>query len=610
MKKWILRLNLFQRLLLYFAIIMILPLIIVASIIYMQSAKLLEQQAEDFLEQSVTNLSFQSDRFIKDYELATLPLVSNPNVKYFLDLKEDNVEEHVRYQYYQAIWTMMENIVLQNPEIDRMYIIGDNGRHISLRNEGITSQRLEKYKNLKSITPESGKIIIQPSNQSGDISITIARKIRGMESFVPNGILAIEISASQLGKMWKEANLGNGGFFMIADEMGKVIYHPDFKLIGHQLNETGRHQLSLHKQGSFFDQWNNESTFFHFSTSEYTNWKLIAAVPESQLFVPISGVRLTAFLSAIFVLLLAFSISINFIKQIVHPIRLVEKTMKSVEEGKWKKLPNLARNDEISSLLNSYNNMVDRLSTLVDQVYKAELDHKQIKIELQERELEKQKVEIQALQSQINPHFLYNTLETMGAYGMINGIDEISEMGDSLATMFRYSVRNLELVTIGDEIEHIKNYLVIHEHRNKKSIHLNLEIEPAFYDVPMVKLSLQPLVENAIEHGMKRSMKDMSIKIRTRISGSSLKVCVIDNGKGMTNERVDEIMEHLKQNRMKESELGSHLGIGIANVNRRIQLLFGDEFGVSISSQENKGTTVTITIPFQRKHIESTKLSS
>ncbi|WP_246941787.1 cache domain-containing sensor histidine kinase [Bacillus pinisoli] len=610
MKKWILRLNLFQRLLLYFAIIMILPLIIVASIIYMQSAKLLEQQAEDFLKQSVTNLAFQSDRFIKDYELATLPLVSNPNVKYFLDLNNGNVEEHIRYQYYQAIWTMMENIVVQNPEIDRMYIIGDNGRHISLRNEGITSQRLEKYKSLKSITPESGKIIIQPSNQSGDISITIARKIRGMESFVPNGILAIEISASQLGEMWKEANLGNEGFFMIADETGKVIYHPDFNLIGKQLNEAGRLELSQHKQGSFFDHWNNESTFFHFSTSEYTNWKLIAAVPESQLFVPISGVRLTAFLSAFFVLLLAFGISINFIKQIVLPIRLVEKTMKSVEEGKWKKLPNLARNDEISSLLISYNSMVDRLSTLVDQVYKAELDHKQVKIELQERELEKQKVEIQALQSQINPHFLYNTLETMGAYGMINGIDEISEMADSLATMFRYSVRNLELVTIGDEIEHIKNYLVIHEYRNKKSINLDLEIEPTFYEVPMVKLSLQPLVENAIEHGMKRSMKELSIKIRTRISGSSLKVCVIDNGKGMTNERVHEIMEHLKQNRMKESKLGSHLGIGIANVNRRIQLLFGDEYGVTISSQEDIGTTVTITIPFQKNHIESTKPSS
>ncbi|WP_456271198.1 cache domain-containing sensor histidine kinase [Bacillus sp. AK031] len=608
MRRWIHRLNLFQRLLLYFAIIMILPLIIVASIIYMQSAKLLEQQAEDFLELNVTNLSFQSDRFIKDFELATLPLVSNPNVKYFLDLKDEKVEEHIRYQYYQEIWTMMENIVVQKPEIDQIYIIGDNGKNISLRNEGITSQRLEKYKNLWSKIPESGKIIIQPSNQSGDIAITLARKIRGMESFVPNGILAIEISASHLGQMWKEANLGNEGFFMIADETGKVIYHPDFKFIGHQLDELGRSQLSQNKQGSFFDQWDNESTFFHFSTSEYTNWKLIAAVPESQLFIPITGVRLTVFLSAIFVLLLAFSISINFIKQIVQPIRLVEKTMKSVEDGKWMKLPDLARNDEISSLLTSYNNMVDRLSTLVDQVYKVEIDHKQIEIELRERELEKQKVEIQALQSQINPHFLYNTLETMGAYGMINGIDEISEMGDSLATMFRYSVRNLELVTIGDEIEHIKNYLVIHEHRNKKAIHLKLEIEPEFYDVPMVKLSLQPLVENAIEHGIKRLMKDMTIKIRTNISGSSLKVCVIDNGKGMTSARVDEIMEHLKQNRMKESKLGSHLGIGIANVNRRIQLLFGDEYGVTIRSQENMGTTVTITIPLQEKHIEPTSI--
>ncbi|APH03941.1 cache domain-containing sensor histidine kinase [Bacillus weihaiensis] len=601
MKKWLLQLNLFQRLLLYFAIIMILPLIIVSSIIYMQSSNLIEQQAEDFLKQIVTNVSFQSDRFIKKYELATLPLVSNTNVKYLLDLENGDIDEHIRYQYYQNIWTMMDNIALQSPEIDQIYIIGDNEKDITLRNVGITSERKEKYRSLKSVTSETGEITIVPTNRNGEMYITIARKIRGMKSFEPKGILAIEINASQLGEMWKEANLGEEGFFMIADENGHVIYHPDNTVIGEQLNEVGRSQLSQLQQGSFFDDWNDKSTFFHFSTSTYTNWKLIAAVPESQLYAPISGVRITAFLSAAFVLLVAFSISINFIKQIVHPIRKVEKTMKSVEEGKWKKLPTLARHDEISSLINSYNAMVDRLSTLVDQVYKAELNQKQMKIELQERELEKQKVEIQALQSQINPHFLYNTLETMGAYGMINGIEEISEMADSLATMFRYSVRNLELVTIKDEIDHIKNYLVIHEHRIKKPINLILDIDPALFQVSMVKLSLQPLVENAIEHGIKRSMKDLTITIRTKINGSCLKVCVIDNGKGMSPERLNEINEHLKQNRMKDSELGSHLGIGIANVNRRIQLLFGDQYGLEMTSQQDIGTNVTIHLPYQTK---------
>lgn len=599
MKKKLASMNLFQRLMLYFALVMILPLIIVASIIYMQSSNLLEKQTEDYLGQVVTNVNFQTDRFVKNYELVTLPIVSNPNVKHFLDLEENNVyvEEHIRYQYYENIWTMMDNIVIQKPEINRMYILGDNKRQIWLRDKGGSFSE-EKYNNLKEITPESGKIIIHPSNQNDRITLTIARKIRGMKSFSPNGILGIEINASELGELWKEANLGNQGFFMIADPNGKVIYHPEAKFIGKTLHQVGKEEISKHKQGTFFDQWNNESTFFHFLTSEYTGWKLIAAVPKSQLFAPISGVRLTAVISAVIVIIIAFVLSVNSIRQVVKPIQLLERTMKTVEQGEWKKVPDLPRNDEISSLLRSYNRMVDRLSTLVDQVFIAELNNQQVKIELQERELEKQKVEIQALQSQINPHFLYNTLETMNGYGIINGIEEISKMAEALAGMFRYSVRNLEMVTLADEIEHVKGYLIIHELRIRKPINLILDIEPTLYDAPMVKLSLQPLVENAIQHGYRKAVNEIIITIRTKIIGSCLHVCVIDNGRGIQNDRLNEIREFIKADRKNKPELRSDLGIGVTNVNRRIQLLFGNQYGLDLSSRVNEGTTVSIILPY------------
>ncbi|WHY02475.1 sensor histidine kinase [Neobacillus sp. DY30] len=608
MKKKLDSMNLFQRLLLYFALVMILPLIIVASIIYMQSSNLLEKQTEDYLGQVVTNVNFQTDRFVKNYELVTLPIVSNPNVKHFLDLEENNVyvKEHIRYQYYENIWTMMDNILIQKPEINRMYILGDNKRQIWLRDKGGSFSE-EEYYNLKKITPESGRIIIHPSNQNDRITLTIARKIRGMKSFSPNGILGIDINSSELGELWKEANLGNEGFFMIADPNGKVIYHPDSKFIGNTLNEVGKEQISKHKQGTFFDEWNNESTFFHFLTSEYTGWKLIAAVPKSQLFAPISGVRLTAVFSAVIVIIIAFVLSVNSIRQVVKPIQLLERTMKTVEQGEWKKVPNLSRNDEISSLLRSYNRMVDTLSTLVDQVFIAELNNQQVKIELQERELEKQKVEIQALQSQINPHFLYNTLETMNGYGIINGIEEISKMAEALAGMFRYSVRNLELVTLADEIEHVKGYLIIHELRIRKPINLILEIEPSLYAAPMVKLSLQPLVENAIQHGFRKTVNEITITIRTKIIGTCLHVCVIDNGRGIQNDRLNEIREFIKGDRKNKPELRSDLGIGITNVNRRIQLLFGNQYGLDLSSRVNEGTTVSIILPYQDGQSDTNK---
>lgn len=244
--------------------------------------------------------------------------------------------------------------------------------------------------------------------------------------------------------------------------------------------------------------------------------------------------------------------------------------------------------------------MIDELTFLVDRVYKAELDKQKVQLEMRDRELELQNNEFQALQSQINPHFLYNTLETMNAYALVKGADEISEMAEALAYMFRYSVQNMENVKLVDELDHIRNYLIIQEHRLQRKIFFDVQVDPKWLLEDVVKLSLQPLVENAIEHGFPNKEQDEKIILKAYKDGDRFFIIIEDNGRGMSEERLREVKSHLN-NKNDKAFYSRSMGIGIKNVHRRVQLIFGEEYGLDILSQPGKGTKVRIAIPAKWK---------
>jgi two-component system sensor histidine kinase YesM len=232
--------------------------------------------------------------------------------------------------------------------------------------------------------------------------------------------------------------------------------------------------------------------------------------------------------------------------------------------------------------------MIERLSELVDDLYKSELKNQKVLIE-------KQKSELQALQSQINPHFLHNTLETMNAYAILNEADEISEMASALSSMFRYSVRNFEVVTLKEEIEHVKNFLIVQEHRFQKKIRVNFHIPQDLLTEEVVKLSLQPIIENSIHHGLRRNGYSGEIHISAAIQQEKLIISVRDDGIGITKERLAEIKGKLEEDNF--NDIHKNMGIGVSNVHRRIQLIYGVSYGLNIMGEVSKGTTVTLTFP-------------
>ncbi len=168
-------------------------------------------------------------------------------------------------------------------------------------------------------------------------------------------------------------------------------------------------------------------------------------------------------------------------------------------------------------------------------------------------------------------------------------------MATALSQMFRYSVRNLEVVTLKEEIEHVQNFLIVEEHRFQKTFHVILDIDPVLYEEEMVKLSLQPIVENAIHHGLRKKRYEGEILIRATAIGERLQVEIIDDGAGISPDRLTYILAAL--NGEEYQEVSNKMGIGVNNVNRRIQLIFGESYGLTLSSELGKGTTVQMIVP-------------
>lgn len=591
MWNWIFKLNILQRLLLYFIIVIIISVSIVSSLIYLQASREIKKQQSDYLEYIIENASYQTNLFIEELEYTTIPLISNDRVKSFLEIDRDDRLEY--YYHHSDIQKMMDDLLIQNEAINLVFLIGENER--AILSEGRLTEYDENtsfenmYDNLLKTTPETGaaNITLKKSLQNEEYVLTMTRNVRGRTHFIPKGVFGIEIQATSLEKLWDISNLKNGTSLWIFDENNQIVYHPDEHWVGEKIDESLNQNFKDNKD-TFIDKWRNEEMIFSYIHSPETTWTLVAMTPQQNVYEPLAGLNKKVVIAIGISLFIALLLSIAFANTIIKPLRKVQKGMKQTETGDWVKLKPLKGKDEISSVVSSYNLMIDRLSILIKNLTKAELKNHRVLFE-------KQSIEFQALQSQINPHFLYNTLETMNAYAIIKDEVEISEMTVALAQMFRYAVRNLEVVTLMEEKEHVENFLTIAKHRIQREIDVQFLVDQNLYNEEVVKLTIQPIVENAILHGFKKNSDIDSIAIQVTKSKGLLLIEIKDNGVGIPPEKLEELKRVLKQT--NNNQINTKMGIGLSNVNRRIQLIYGNDYGLDVYSQMDVGTTVGIKMP-------------
>ena len=586
--------SLFVKFILSFSVTIILPIIILGSISYYRSASQIEEQVEELLQQIVKATNSQVDKVITDYSWLINRILTSQEVYDFLDMEPDDYYGKLQFSNWMRT-TAVQDFLLDKPYIDGIVILTDKGMNYydskSDSQEKYGSGQLKRFDILKDKLPEDGSIKVFTSDLKtgsientlpGSFLITMGRRILSINSFINKGSFFLNMRAVELSEIWKNVDM-KGGFIWIVNDEGKIIHHPDYSKLGMNMESVIDKRLLDGGKGRFIDNWSDKEYYFLSNISEYTGWRIIAAVPLNQLMKPVGNLKIVIIFTSLFAFPCSLALGYFFIRSIIKPIKKLRYKMIDTGKGIWNRFDGKLPGDEIGDLIFGFNTMVDRISNLIEQVYKSELEQ-------QKEQLARKNAELQALQTQINPHFLYNTLGVINAYSEMNDTESIQEMIDALSSMFRYAVQNpMELVMIKDELKHVENFLLIQKHRSRNMPQIEWNTG-GYEEFHILRLTLQPLIENVFKHGFAEGIKTHhEIHIKLREDGSTLVIDVTDNGAGPSCDIPE--MEFIP------NERGGKGGIGLSNVHRRLQLAFGEEYGLRISGIKGAGMTVKMVIP-------------
>jgi two-component system, sensor histidine kinase YesM len=411
------------------------------------------------------------------------------------------------------------------------------------------------------------------------------REINNLNSRKPSGNILIDMNTDILRKIWNKLNTQKYQEFVIVDNNKTIIYHSREELISTQFRSSYISRILKARNGNTTASINNKPALISFNTSKSTNWTVISIIPVSILYKNITNLAFIIIFTVLLCTLLSFIIAVIISRNITKPISTLRQLMKRAESGQFDiKIP-VRSKDEIGALSMSFNTMITKVNGLIQTVY--------------ETKILKREAELNALQSQINPHFLYNTLQIVDIIAENEGIDVICLVCRSLSRMFRYSINTgKEIVPLSSEIDHVKNYIYIQKLRFKDRFDVIFDIEENLKNNKMIKLVLQPLVENALHHGIESKKKKCIITLSAKIVYGNIEIIVEDTGVGMDEHQLQNLRESLNEEILHaEVDSLTQRSIGIKNVHARIRLYFGENYGLSIDSRKDEWTRITVTIP-------------
>lgn len=386
-------------------------------------------------------------------------------------------------------------------------------------------------------------------------------------------LVVMDIRFSQIADYVDEVGIGQHGYCFIMDREGDMVYHPQQQLIFSGLKEE-RLELLKDSPDGYLEY---SDVIYTIKTMADSGWRVVGVSYVDEL-ITRRVQNVAALLLGLLLLVLFTTIcsSLIFSGMISKPVKNLMKAMEEFEgnASDFTYYP-VEGSREIGALSQSFGHMVVRIQQLMEKV--------------REEEITLRKAELRALQAQINPHFLYNTLDSIGWMCEEERTQEAVEMVNALAKLFRISIsKGHEIIMVEKELEHARSYLKIEKFRYKEQFSYSFDVEEECLKYYCNKITLQPIIENAIYHGLDRMVDEGEIRISVKSRENNLIFIVEDNGIGMTEEQCREILEGTS---------GDKTGIGIRNVNNRIKIYFGEEYGIRIQSEPDEGTRVIITMP-------------
>lgn len=392
------------------------------------------------------------------------------------------------------------------------------------------------------------------------------------------GILLVDMDYSGISRMMNQINkMDNGQYYYLCDGNGEIIYHPkQMQIHNGQFYENSKHVAKL-KEGIYDEKFEGKKRKVVVNTISYTGWKLVGVIPDS--IVNHEMLNLQQVIAMLVLLMAMMLIVVNRIvsAKISSPILKLNHSVREYEAGKEPEI---------------YIGGSEEIRHLGESIQSSYRHNEELMKEIVREQKERRKSELDALQSQINPHFLYNTLDSIT--WMVEGgrNDEATFMISQLAKLFRISLsKGHTIISVKDELQHAQSYMNIQRVRYKDAFVVTFDIDPELYSYCAVKLTLQPLLENAINYGVSGMDEQGEIRITGKKKDGVCILSVSDNGIGIPEEEIEDLLT----DETRVPKKGS--GVGLMNVNNRVQILFGREYGLEIESEWDEGTTVSIRIP-------------
>ena len=579
------------------AVLIIVTMCIMVTVFYMVFHSRAFNERGKYEEENLVNMEAYLNSYLEEVD----SIAKNVNYNYYLqDYPETVIKEEDDYvdsgigknmRSYEMSSQAFSDTLLSRADISSIMIFGKkkmllNRSMYTYQKVALDYSKLDWY--AKAVAKPQDAIITGPNRHSffdtDDEVISLSREVQSYENGTFRGVILINLNMNKITEICNSFQEKQENFICIINDKGELVYEQQNGRERFAFDEKENRQelntaLGKTKESCFRLNYRGEKYLVTRTDMKTTGWTLVSMVPYKSVMaetMAISGVMILAVAITLIVTLLLLN---RILTGVVKPLKKLEKYMVQVNPDNMDQRMEILTDDEIGHLSMKFNQMMDRIRNLKEQVIEEQED--------------KRKYELQALQAQINPHFLYNTLDSIIWMAETND-SNIVAMTEALAKLFRISLnKGNEEISLERELEHVKNYLIIQSMRYADKFTYEISAEPGVERCRTIKLILQPIVENCIYHGIKKKRGTGKITIRAYRREQNLIIEVSDDGCGMPEEICRKILSD-----EIESENISGSGIGVKNVNERIQLRFGKKYGLSYSSEEGVGTTVTYVLPY------------
>ena len=559
----------------------LLPLVLILSIVfYSYSAEIVLKQSLEQTREIVEQFSISLDNYMGLMRNKMEILADSPTIQEELNTHQDkeDIKNDSFYSRNKRIRRIMlqiySSVTMNDVEI---YGINETNHYLSLWSKKYEIP--DKDILFENANLSKGRSVLVNNINDAD-TIQMIKMVKDLQTYKPIGYIRFGLKRNYIEKMAKNINFGSDGSVVIFDEnLNKIsgIAHDSV------LSKLLKEKPSI---GNFsYSEGKNEYTAVHIH-SDSTGWTTVGVIPLRYINKDLAGIQYLTVIIIVLTIIIGVTVSVIIAQSLILPLENTVNALEKFSRGDFAVRLKENRCDEIGKLNRIFNKAIKEINELMQKVTQSEILNKEM--------------EFKTLQSQMNPHFLYNTLDTINWLAFKEKQTEICNLVAAISSLIRASISNKKsIITIEHELDYVKNYIYIQHIRYKDRFDTIYDIDESLLKQAVPKLIIQPIVENAIIHGIENSKNKNLLYISVKRENECIIIIVKDTGIGMTDEKVSELLKEPLN--AEGDEQKAHTNLGLYAVHKRIQLMYGDLYGLAVHSQAGEGTTVTLHIPFTKK---------